>query len=98
MLIGAPRRMRGHLYVLLPTYLDKVDSTLSEQGVHAATRRIAYPEGGENGLIPDLWFDSSRAAWRAPLFPADDQVFYGTSGSSRVRLLGIRAATRGRFF
>ena len=80
-LIGSPRRMRGILYALLPTYLDRlIQRPLDRTPSYAPGAR--YQVGGENHFVPVLSFDCSSLWPGGPRMPADDQVFYGTSGSS----------------
>ena len=81
MLIGSPRRMRGSLYALLPTYLDRlIQRPLDMTPSYAPGAR--YQVGGENNFVPVLSFDWGSFWPGGRRMPADDQVFYGTSGSS----------------
>ena len=87
MLRGSPRRMRGSLYALLPTYLDRsIQRPLDRTPSYAPG--VRYQVGGENTFVPVLSFDQGSLWPGGPRMPADDQVFYGTSGSSLSEGIG----------
>ena len=85
-LISSPPE-RGRKYALTFHPLDRlIQRPLDRTPSYAPGAR--YQVGGENSFVPVLSFDRGSLWPGGPRMPADDQVFYGTSGSSLSEGIG----------